>query len=412
MANTLAAREMSRRRWVEFICLLGMLSATVALSIDGMLPAMDVMANELTPSQPNAMGLVVALFILGLGVGTFFVGPLSDFYGRKPVLLGGLILFIGASIWCSASDNIEQLLIGRVLQGLGAAAPRVCAISVTRDCFSGRQMARVTSFVMVVFNLVPAIAPSIGALVLHFHGWRAIFWGFALFGSVTALWLAARLPETRAIEAQKPLNWHTLASSTREVLSHRTTRNSLAVQMLCYGALFAMLSVIQQTFQQVFDRGEVFHLWFGFIALVAGAASFTNASLVIRMGMRPIVRAVLWLVVGMSSLMLLVVFCGAPQSVIFALFICYQVSIFLMAAMCIGNLTSLALEPVGHIAGLAASINTATATIGAVGIAVIVAFSFNGTLYPMTISILVCALLGVWLMAKIRRPTDDVDHPA
>ena len=178
----------------ELVALLAMLAATIAFSIDAMLPVLPDIAGALTPDDPNRAQLVIAAFVLGMGVGTLLAGPLSDAYGRHAVAVGGALVYTGAALYCVVAPSIEALLAARLAQGLGAAGPRVVALAITRDLFSGRQMARIVSFVMTVFALVPVIAPTMGAAIAWAFGWRAIFLSFAVFSVVSVAWLLLRQP--------------------------------------------------------------------------------------------------------------------------------------------------------------------------------------------------------------------------
>ncbi|CAN0152000.1 unnamed protein product, partial [Chrysoparadoxa australica] len=198
---------------VELIALMAMLVATIAFSIDAMLPALPTMAAELSPESPNQVQLVVTIFVLGMGMGTLFTGPLSDTFGRKPVVLAGCGLYIVSAGLAAQADSLGLLLAARLVQGLGAAGPRVVVMAIIRDMFVGRQMAQIMSFVMIVFTLVPALAPSIGAVLIALAGWSAIFWAFVVFATVVSLWLFVRLPETLPRAARRPFSTSALLSA-------------------------------------------------------------------------------------------------------------------------------------------------------------------------------------------------------
>ena len=195
---------------VEFIALMAMLFATVALAIDAMLPAMPQIAAVFIPENPDRAGLVISSFVFGMGVGTFFAGPLADRFGRKITILGGLALFMLGSALAANAWSMNSLLAARLLMGLGAAAPRVASMALIRDMFSGREMAQIVSFVMMVFMLVPAAAPAMGAVVIAGYGWRGVFWTFLVFAMVTGTWMMWRQPETLTPANRRPLRFGTL----------------------------------------------------------------------------------------------------------------------------------------------------------------------------------------------------------
>lgn len=179
----------------EFVAMMAMLVATVAYTIDAMLPALPAIGTELSPDAPNQAQLVIGSFVLGLGVGTFFVGALSDAYGRKRVIIWGAGVYCAGAVLALLAPTLETLLAARVLQGLGAAAARVVAMAIIRDLYKGREMARLMSFIMLVFTLVPAIAPMAGAGIIALYEWRGIFVSFLVFSGISVLWMATRLAE-------------------------------------------------------------------------------------------------------------------------------------------------------------------------------------------------------------------------
>jgi DHA1 family bicyclomycin/chloramphenicol resistance-like MFS transporter len=391
----------------EFVALMAMLAATVALSIDAMLPALPQIAQSLSPDDINKAQLIVTSFVLGMGLGTFVTGPLSDTFGRKPVMLWGSVLYIIGAVIASWAQSLEVLLAARVVQGLGASGPRVVAMAVIRDLYAGRGMAQIVSFVMIVFSLVPAIAPLLGSIVIDIWDWRAVFYCFVGFSAVSAVWVAVRLPETLAPENRRSLRIDALRSAFTEMFVHPVVRISIAVQALSFGMLFGLLSSIQQIFDITFDRAESFPLWFGAVAIVAASSGFLNARLVMRLGMMFLVRAMLLAQVILSAAMILVATAAAAGHVsndlYFGAFVIWQASLFFQAGMTIGNLNAIAQEPMGHIAGMAASVSSSVATVGGVALAVPVGLLFDGTPLPLSISIFLQAVLGLALMGFMVR---------
>lgn len=390
----------------EFIALMAMLFATIAFSIDAMLPAMGEIAAEVTPEVPNRAQLIITFFVLGMGVGTLFTGPLSDAFGRKPVVLAAAALYCVAALVAALAQSLELLLAARLVQGLGAAGPRVVALAIIRDVYAGRTMAKLMSFVMMVFTLVPAIAPSLGALIIWGFGWRGIFVAFVAFSMIGATWLALRQPETLPREARRPFRPAPLFAGVTEILSYPVARGAILVQTLCFAMLFLTLSTTQMVFDQAFDQGHTFHLWFGGIALIAASASFLNALLVERLGMRRLVRAMLnvqvWLT-GAYCLSLLVL--DLPYGWALGAYVLWVVGMFFQAGMTIGNLNALAMEPLGHLAGLAASVIGAIATVGSVALAMPLGQLFDGTPVPIALGTLGLATAAFWL--TLRLPTSD-----
>ena len=388
---------------VEFVAMMAMLVATVAFSIDSMLPALPRIGAELTPGALNRAQLVVTSFILGLGLGTLFTGPLSDSFGRKRVILIGAGVYIFGAALAFVAPTLELMIAARIVQGLGAAAARIVALAIVRDLYSGRDMARLMSFVMMVFTLVPAISPLVGSVVIDLAGWRAIFVSFMVFALISSLWLGLRLQEPLPPQARRPFRRAELLRALREVLSHRTVRLAIAVQMLCMTTLFCSISMIQQIFEGVFHRAATFPVWFFMMALIAGTFSLLNARVVMRLGMRRMVSGALSLQIGLSGVMVVAFSMGLPPAWQFPLYIAWQTSVFANAALTLGNINALAMEPLGHIAGMGASVIAAIATVGSVLLTVPVGLMYDGTPMPLLGAVLVAVSAARLLMARLTR---------
>ncbi len=368
----------------EFIALIAALFATIAISIDAMLPALPEIAATLSPDAPNRAQLVVTSFVFGMGFGTLFAGPLSDAFGRKPVIMVSAGIYVIAAIACFFATSLETLLIARLAMGIGAAGPRTVSIAMVRDLFAGREMARIMSFVMMVFTLIPAVAPLMGQGIIALAGWKAIFLVYIGFAALIMAWLSLRQPETLAVAARRPLTIPLLTGAVRELFSHRIVLVSLVAQTLTLASLFATLSSMQGIFEMRFDRAETFPLWFGFIALISMGGSIINARVVVRIGMRLVLNATYVAVLGLTAVLLALIWSGAmPDVLAFPAHLMWSISLFAMMGLSMGNLNALAMEPVGHIAGLASAVISAIATVGSVILAVPVGQAFNGTAVPL-----------------------------
>jgi DHA1 family bicyclomycin/chloramphenicol resistance-like MFS transporter len=390
-------QSMSR---AEFIALIAMMFATIAFSIDAMLPALPDIGTELSPEAPNRAQLILTAFVVGMGIGTFFTGPLSDAFGRKPVIFAGAALYIAAAVVAWLSTSLEVVLAARVVQGLGAAAPRIVTVAIMRDLFSGRIMARMMSIAMMVFTIFPAVAPLIGAGIIALIGWRGIFLAFIAFGVIISVWMGLRLHETLPLQSRRPLQARLLWSAVVEMVTHPSVSLSILVQTLSMAVLFTMLVMVQPVYEQIYDRADSFPYWFGGVALVAASASLLNAIVVVRLGMR---RMVTW-TLGVQAVLagiLLVASLGGP--VPFAAFVLWQVSVFFMAGTTLGNLNAMAMEPMGHIAGMAASVIGAISTIGAALIATPIGQIFDGSLLPLAGGICALCAAGYGVMLHMGR---------
>jgi len=387
----------------EFVALTAALFAIVAISIDAMLPALPEIAATLSPDAPNRAQLVITSFVFGMGLGTLVVGPLADAFGRKPVIYAGTALYALTALACYFATTLETLLIARVLQGASVAAARVVSMAIMRDMFKGREMAKIMSFVMMVFIMVPAIAPLLGQGVIVLAGWQAIFLVYILFAAVVILWFGLRQPETLPKQHRRPLNFGILLAATKELFTHRIVVISILAQTLTMAVLFATLSSMQGIFEQRFDRAASFPMWFAFIALGSASGSLINSRVVMRLGMRPVITAAYSGVLTLTLLLLALNVSGAmPEVLAFPAHVLWSISLFSMMSLTMGNLNALAMEPVGHIAGLAASVMTSVATVASVVLAVPVGLAFNGTAMPLMagVAVFVAGALGLIRLAR------------
>ena len=386
----------------EFIAMLAFLFATIAFSIDAMLPALPDIAADLTPDNVNRAQLILTAFVAGMGLGTLFAGPISDAFGRKRTITVGFGIYIAATIAALYADSLEFLLIARFVQGLGAAGPRIVGLALVRDLYEGREMARITSFVMMIFIMIPAVAPTLGAGIIAISSWHGVFLAFIAFAVVGALWLNIRQVETLPREKRRPLRLTTLYSSAREVLSDRQVMLATLILTLGFGQMFGLLSSAQQLFGETYGKGENFHLWFAAMALLSGSGTILNATFVIRFGMRRIAKWAYVMQTIVSGVILAALLSDLlPQALRFPAFFFWATSVFFMAGVTFGNLNALALQRMGHIAGMAASIIAAISTLAAVLIAAPVGLLYNGTAIPAITATLLCSGLAWFLMRNL-----------
>ncbi len=388
----------------EFVALAAMLFATIAFSIDAMLPALPDIAANLSATDPNRAQLVITSFVLGMGIGTFFAGPISDAIGRKPTIAGGVGLYVVGAVICAFAQSLEVLLAARVLQGIGASGPRVVTLAMMRDLYEGRRMAQIVSFVMTVFVIVPAFAPTIGVGIIALSGsWRSLFGAFVIFGLLSLSWLMLRQPETLPADFRRPLRRPVFAAALREILSNRMVLLYIAVLSLTFGMMFALLSSIQPIYERALGAREEFHLWFLATGLLSAGGTILNATLVMRLGMRRL---------AMSAYAVQTVFAGSlvalwwtnlmPESWMLPAFFMWSTSIFFMVGLTLGNLNALALQPMGHIAGFASSAVGGISTVLAVPIAAAVGLAFDGTPVPLLLGTVLCSGLAFALMRGSR----------
>jgi DHA1 family bicyclomycin/chloramphenicol resistance-like MFS transporter len=257
---------------------------------------------------------------------------------------------------------------------------------------------------MMIFTLVPAMAPLLGSGIIAAFGWRAIFLAFMAFSVIAVLWLLLRQPETLPRAARRPLQAGPLLQALREVLTNRVVVIAIAVQTLCFACLFGTISSTQQIFDISFGRAASFPLWFAVIALMSGTASIINASLVVRVGMRAMINWTLRIQILLSlAYLALLTLAALPETELFACHVIWTISVFMLAGLTLGNLNALALEPLGHIAGMAASVSGSLATVLAVAIAAPLGLAFDGTPVPLVAGICVLVGLGAGLMLLMPR---------
>ncbi|PZP38468.1 MAG: Bcr/CflA family drug resistance efflux transporter [Pseudomonas fluorescens] len=375
----------------EFIALIALLMSIAAMSIDAMLPALGHIGTDLGATNPNQPQLVVTCIFLGMAIGQLICGPLSDAIGRKPILTYTIALYLVGTVVCLMSESMPMILFGRVLQGLGVSGPYVCSMSVVRDKFHGRQMAKVMSLVTMIFIMVPAIAPALGQGILAISSWRGIFVLYLVYAVVISLWVALRLTETLPQSSRVPFSLKNIRKGITKVFTTRTTFCYMICMGLTFGGLMGYLTSAQQIFQSHFNVGEYFALCFGGLALMFGVSSMVNARLVERLGMRPLCRRAMLANIVTSAIF--VGLCLFTQPSLW-MFLLYCAIIFFNFGMLFGNLNALAMEPMGHIAGLAAAIIGAFSSVLSLSMGTAIGQMYNDTLLPIAAGFLVLGALS------------------
>jgi len=391
MSNSLPPRQPGR---AEFIALMAMMMATNAFSIDAMLPAMGEIGQELSPGDPVRVQMIVTFYIIGMGIGTFFTGPISDAVGRRPVIfVTGLIYGLGA-ILAWLAPTLETLLAARIVMGLGASGARVVSMAMIRDRFSGRAMAQITSLIITVFMLFPAIAPTLGAGIIWMSSWRGIFFACLVFSALAVLWFSARQPETLPAERRRPLRLPLMWAGLKEIAANPLVRRVMLAQVFCFAMMMTMISTTEMVFDKTLGLGAQFHLWFGAMAISSLIAPVMNSRIVVRFGMHRIVLATISVQVLLSGAYLAALLSGLVAVDTLVYYFLWSVTIFMTVGLCLGNLNAMAMEPMGHMAGIASSLITALSTIGGALLAIPAAARFDGTQIPLVTAVfvfMVCA---------------------
>ena len=393
----------------EFVILVALLTSMIALAIDAMLPALPQIGADFNVADTNDTQLVVVMVFVGLSFGQFIYGPLSDSIGRKPTILIGMGLFIVGDLISIFASDYNTFLFGRFLQGLGVASPKVVSIALIRDLYVGKAMARVMSFMMTIFILVPVLAPGLGQLVLMVSEWRSIFIIFLLLAVVLSIWFSLRMPETLTPERRRPMTFEYLINSSKEVLTHPVAMGYTLLSGIVFGAFMGYLNLAQPILQQQYQLAEQFPIYFGGLAATIGLSTLVNARLLSRFGMQLLSLISLGSIVTLSLLYLPVVywFDGHPPLITL---ICYLLLVFFSVGLLFGNLSALAMEPLGHIAGIGAGLVSSLSTVLGVIPGVIIGQLYNNTLYPMVGGYLILFSLGLLLGLRLYRNTPRNDE--
>jgi MFS transporter, DHA1 family, multidrug resistance protein len=371
------------------------LMALNALAIDSMLPSFPAIASDLKLADPNRVQHIISVFLAGTGIGALIYGPLSDRYGRRPILLTATVGAAIFSLACSISPSFEMLLAMRFAHGLMAAAMGVLVISVIRDQFEGDAMARRMSTIFLIFMIVPIIAPTIGQLVLLFSGWRTIFDLMAVMAVAAAIWVYRRLPETLAPENVIPIEPHALAKAWKIVVLNRNAAGYMLGAGIVQGSLFGYLNSSQQMFDKVFNAADFFTIGFAIVAIGIAVSNFTNARIVERFGARRVSQTALITFIFIGALQVAAAE-FAPKSLV--LFLTLLTANMAMVGFIGSNFSSIAMTPFGHVAGAASSFQTFVRTLLAASIGALIGQQFDGRVTPVALGFLVCGLLALALV--------------
>jgi DHA1 family bicyclomycin/chloramphenicol resistance-like MFS transporter len=385
----------------EFVALMAALMSIVALAIDALLPAIAKIGISINSLDATDNQLLITMIFLGLGIGQLFFGPLSDCYGRKPMVYAGFVVFTTASIICVSAPSLEVMIIGRILQGIGLSAPRTIAISIIRDTYKGDYMAKVMSFVTAFFILIPVVAPAIGKAIMDIFGWEAIFYLQLLFALVIGIWFWRRQPETLHPEYKIPFSSHVFMDGLKELVKYKETLAFTIVSGLITGSFLVYLSASQHVFEDQYGLVEEFPYIFAGLAISIGLATFLNGTLVLKFGMRKLAFTALTFFSGFAILYVFLFWnSDNPSLIVLIGFLSVQ---FFCLGFVWGNLRSIAMEPIGHIAGIGAAITGFISTLLSIPIAAYVGSFVQETVLPMFIGLAICGLLSLGVFVIMRR---------
>jgi MFS transporter, DHA1 family, multidrug resistance protein len=379
-------REAVNIGFLEFVVLAAAMMSTQAIAIDAMLPAFPVIARALQVANENHVQWIVTAYMAGLACGQLFWGLMSDRFGRRPILIGGLGLYVSAALLAGLAGSFHALLVWRFVHGLSAASA-VVTRSVIRDLYSGRQMARVMSLTFMVFLTVPVIAPSIGQLILLAAQWRYIFILCGVFAVLVCAWTAIRLPETLHAEYRLTLNRSHILGAIRLVVCNRSSLCYTLAMAVMFGGIMAYVGMVQQIFGEVFHRASLMPTMFALCATSMGVAAYLNSRIVERLGMRRISHTALLAYIAITGLHSIIALLGLEQ---LWMFVAFQSATMACFALTTSNFGAMAMEPVAAVAGIGASLQGFASTLGGALVGGVIGWQFNGTTVPLAAGSLCC----------------------
>lgn len=389
--------HMKKLSLAEFSALMAGMISMVALSIDIMLPVIDVIAVDMGETNPNSAQLIITALFVGLAIGQLLYGPVSDTVGRKPAIGVGFGIFIVGTVLCILARDFNAMLFGRFLQGLGAAAPRIVSMSVVRDLYQGREMAKVTSIIMGFFIIVPALAPAIGQAIVTFAPWSALYYVLLGQGVLILFWFSMRQPETLNPDYRREFSLRQIASRAWEVITNRISFWYTVAAGIVFGAFVGYLITSPQVFKDLYGIDEKFPLYFGGLAIVIGCASFFNARLVGRFGMRNLCLMAVTMQMLASTLFFIAAWMQGGVLPL-PIFMTWAAINFFMMGFLFGNFNAIALEPLGHIAGIGAAIVGSLSTVISLGLGQAIGAAYNQTLLPLLGSFAVFGFASMLVM--------------
>jgi MFS transporter, DHA1 family, multidrug resistance protein len=387
---------------VEFISLMAVLMSLVALAIDAVLPALTHIGESLGVESANSTQLIITVFFIGMSFGQMIYGPISDSFGRKKALYLGMCIFLIGSVVSLVSITFTSMLIGRACQGFGISSCRVISLAMIRDKFEGREMARIMSLIMVFFIMVPAVAPSLGQVILFYADWRAIFFLVVVVAVIGFFWLFFRQGETLAKEKRLPFLPTTIVAGIVETLKHPLSRSYMLAAGIIFGAFIGYLSSAPQILQIQYGLGEAFSLYFGGLAVAIGISSFFTSKLVMRFGMEKLSFFAL-ILLSLTSLLFFVYACSVSGHPPLFIFMAYLTVAFFCFGVLFGGFNTLAVQPLGHIAGVATSVISSVQTMVSVAVGGLVGQCYNGTVLPLVLGFFLCGLTSLAIMILVRR---------
>lgn len=396
--NKLKEKNLSE---IEFVALMAFLMSNVAFAIDAILPGLNTIGSYLKVGNETSLQLIVSIIFLGLGFGQLLSGVLTDSIGRKKTVYWGVVVFSLGSAICILSTDLTVMLIGRFIQGLGLSFPRTVCLSIIRDTYKGKYMARIMSFITVVFIIVPMIAPIIGQTIIRFFDWKSVFIFQLIFVSFITTWFAIRQRETLKEEDRRDISLGTFTNGGKEFFKYSDSVLYTLISGAITGSFLVYLSNANRIFQDQYGFKDEFPFIFGGFALALGLATFLNGHLVVKIGMKKIVLVALTFFCATS--LLYVSLFGFSENPPFPVILAFIIVQFICIGFVFGNVRSMAMEPLGHIAGMGSALNGFISTVVSVPIATLIGSFIDDTALPMFAGFLVLgfiSLLAIFIKQK------------
>jgi DHA1 family bicyclomycin/chloramphenicol resistance-like MFS transporter len=393
----ISTKKKATPSFTEFVIIVSTMMSLTAFSIDAILPALYQISSELQVTNPNDRQLVISVIFFGIAVGQLFFGPLSDHIGRKKAIYIGYGTYIIGALISGFAQNFPMMLAGRILQGIGVSAPRGVTLALVRDQYEGNRMARVMSFAMMVFILVPTIAPSIGQAILSLANWRGIFVAFVIFAIISITWFSIRMPETLLLQNRIPFSLKRIGKSIREILKIRFAIGFTIAAGCAYGIFIGYLNSSQQILQEQYALNEKFSLFFAMIALSLGFASFINSRLVMRIGMIRMVQWALRIQIVLAIIFFSIIIGLPEQPPLWSLMMFFMMFYFCTGIL-FGNINALAMQPLGHLAGIGSGVVGSFSTLLSMLFGTMIGRSYNGTIIPLIVGMIVLTAGSIFIV--------------
>lgn len=387
----------------EFVALMALMTSLLALAIDSMLPAFDRIGSDFKVDSPDEIQMIVAILFLGFGCGQIVFGPVSDAYGRKMPIYWGIGIFMIGSILSGFSTSFEMFLIGRFLQGFGGAAPRIVSLALVRDEYSGNAMAQITSLIMTIFILVPAIAPTLGQGILMFSGWRAIFIVLFVVSAIVMIWFGLRQHETLPKEKRNKLSLKQIVHGTKITFSFPITVACMITSGLLFGIFVGYLGATQAIFDKIFHVRDQFPMYFAILALSIGAASFFNSRVVMIFGMRKLILIAFFAMAVLANIFVIYLVGFQVGETPLWMFMIYMIFTFFCVGFLFGNLNAMAMEPLGHVAGIGSAILGFVQSTISVVVGVKLGHYFHDNIVPLVLSFGTISMICIAILMLVKR---------